>query len=62
MMEVFFSYILIFLMCMSVCTVLNETFSLFRCYIKTEEYKVTDKRKLLVWSALSYIITFIICC
>ena len=59
-MEVFFSYILCFILCMSVCSIVREAFTLVRCYMRTEEYTITDARMALVWCAISYIITFIV--
>ena len=59
-MEVFFSYILVFLLCMSICGILRECISFIRCFIKTEEYKLTDLRMITLWVSISYIITFIV--
>lgn len=59
-MEVFFSYILVFILCMSICGILRECISLVRCYIRTEEYTLPTWRMGILWGAISYIITFII--
>lgn len=59
-MEVFFSYILVFLLCMSICGMLRECISFIRCFIRTEEYKLTDLRMITLWVSISYIITFIV--
>lgn len=59
-MEVFFSYILVFLLCMSICGVLREAISFLRCFLKTEEYVLTNPRMVTLWVSISYIITFIV--
>lgn len=59
-MEVFFSYILCFILCMSVCSILREVFSLVRCFMREEEYTISNTRMALAWGAISYIITFIV--
>ena len=59
-MEVFFLYILVFLLCMSICGMLRECISFIRCFIRTEEYKLTDLRMITLWVSISYIITFIV--
>lgn len=60
MMEVFFSYFLVFMLCMSICSVLRDILDLIRCYIKTEEFNLSDTRVTMLWCAVSYIITFIV--
>lgn len=59
-MEVFFTYILVFILCMSICSILRECISLARCYMRTEEYTLTNWRMGMLWGAISYIITFIV--
>jgi len=60
MMEVFFSYFLVFMLCMSICSVLRDILDLIRYYIKTEEFNISDTRVAMLWCAVSYIITFIV--
>lgn len=60
-MEVFLTFILVFLLCMSVCGVLRECISFVRCFLKTEEYVLTNPRMVTLWVSISYIITFIVC-
>ena len=56
----FFSFILVFLFCMSICGVLRECITFMRCYVKTEEYTLSNPRMVTLWATISYIITFII--
>lgn len=58
-MEAFFLYVIVFLLCMSICSLLRECILFVRCFIRTEEYILSTKRMIALWASISYIITFI---
>lgn len=59
MMEAFFSYVIVFVLCMAICAFLREGITLARCFMKTEPYTLSDSRMITLWLSISYIITFI---
>lgn len=54
------SPILVFVFIMSILNLLREVFNVIRCFKNLVEYSLSDKRTLLLWCSISYIITFLI--
>lgn len=60
MLEVFITKLMLFILVMSICNVIREIWTLYRCYVLTEMYDVSSSRLIWFWVSLSYIIMTII--
>lgn len=57
---IYINGVFVFILIMAVLNIIKEGFVFAKCYNNTEPYQIDNKHMLILWSAISYIITFFI--